>query len=160
AWGASAGGHLAALLGTSGGVADLEGDGRHRDVSSRVQAVCDWFGPTDLLQMGRQAGASSPIDHSSADCPEALLVGGPVQQNRKKARRANPIHYVQKDSPPFLIVHGARDPLVPVGQSRLLHAALRSAGVDSTLLVLKRAGHGTGVDTPRTMHEIEQFFDR
>ena len=83
AWGASAGGHLVALLGTTGDVKELEGDGRNKEVSSRVQAVCDWFGPTDLLKMGEQAGPNSKIDHNSANAPEARLIGGPVQENKE-----------------------------------------------------------------------------
>src|SRR5262245_55893196 len=88
-WGASAGGHLVALLGTSGDVKDLEGDDGTPDQSSRVQAVVDWFGPTDFTKMGGS--------HDQPDSPEAKLVGGPVQENKEKAARANPITYVSKD---------------------------------------------------------------
>jgi len=155
AWGASAGGHLVALLGTSGGVKDLEGDLGDAGYSSRVQAVVDFFGPTDLPQMSK---FSSAIDHDSPDSPESRLLGGPVQQNKDRAARANPITYVTKDDPPFLIMHGDRDPLVPLNQSELLHAALRNAGVESSLEVVKGGGHG--FRGPEVDAAVERFFDR
>ncbi|HMO85276.1 MAG TPA: alpha/beta hydrolase, partial [Lacipirellulaceae bacterium] len=114
-WGASAGGHLAAVLGTSGDVATLEGDlGPHRDVSSRVACVVDYFGPTDFLQMNRTAIPGARLDHDSPHAPEALLVGGPIQEHRERVATANPITYVTPDDPPFLLVHGTQDELVPV----------------------------------------------
>src|SRR5581483_402137 len=106
-WGASAGGHLVALLGTTGNVKELEGAvGGHAGVSSRVQAVCDFFGPTDLTKMAAQTTVKGPIDHDSPNSPESKLVGGPIQENKEKAAKANPITYVSKDDPPFLILHG------------------------------------------------------
>lgn len=153
AWGPSAGGHLAALLGTSGGVRELEGAGGNAEFSSRVQAVIDGFGPTDFLRMGKNR-----IDHDSADSPESLLVGGPIQENREKAARANPITYVTADDPPFLIMHGDKDDLVPIGQSELLAEALQKAGVEAALHVVAGAGHGFGgreLDA-----KVDAFLDR
>lgn len=141
AWGASAGGHLAAMLGTSGGVAELEGDLGDPDQSSRVQAVVDFFGPTDFLQMDRQALVGG-MKHDPADSPESQLIGGPIQENREKTGRANPAAYATADDPPFLILHGDRDPLVPVGQSEILFEALKKAGVSVTFHKLVGAGHG------------------
>src|SRR5262249_18009959 len=68
-WGSSAGGHLVALLGTAGSVKDLEGALGNAEQSSRVQAVCDWFGPSDLFRMGEQSEANSRIDHNSEKSP-------------------------------------------------------------------------------------------
>lgn len=102
-----------ALLGTSS-----EGD-------SRVQAVVDFYGPTDLTQMSRFPGK---MDHDAPDSPESQLIGGPLQQNKDKAAKANPIRFVTLDDPPFLIVHGSADPLVPPNQSELLEAALKKTG--------------------------------
>jgi acetyl esterase/lipase len=150
-WGPSAGGHLAALVGTSGGVKDLEGTGGWADQSSRVQAVVDWFGPTDFLQMGR-----NKIEHDSPGSPESQLIGGPIQENKEKAAKANPITYVAKDNPPFLIMHGDKDDLVPLGQSELLEAALQKAGVEATLHVVKGAGHG--FRGPELDKMVEDFF--
>jgi acetyl esterase/lipase len=139
AWGESAGGHLAALLGTAGDVAAWDQQGGNREYSSRVQAVCDWFGPSDLLQMGVM---KSGFDHNAADAPEALLIGGLVQENKEKAKRANPITYITPETPSFFIMHGEQDDVVPLGQSELLHRALVEAGLDSTLMVIPGMGHG------------------
>jgi acetyl esterase/lipase len=152
AWGSSAGGHLVALLGTSGDVPEFD-KGDHLKVSSRVQAVCDYFGPTDFLLMGGS--------HDNADSPESLLVGGPIQKNKEKAAKANPITYVTKDDPPFLIVHGDKDPAVPVTQSELLHEALKKAGVESKLHIIKGGGHGgKGFTDPKVVEMVNGFFDK
>jgi acetyl esterase/lipase len=159
-WGSSAGGHLAALVGTTGGVTEFE-VGEHPTVSSRVQAVCDFFGPTDLTRMQEQTVGKGAIDHNSPDAPEAKLLGGPVPANKAKAATANPITYVTRDDPPFLIVHGDKDPLVPLGQSEILHAALTKAGVPSELVVVEGGGHGgNGFDTPDRRSQVEAFFAR
>jgi acetyl esterase/lipase len=159
-WGGSAGGHLVALLGTSGDVNDLEGDGANSGVSSRVQAVCDFFGPADLLTMAEQSGADSTIEHDAPNSPESLLLGGPILDRKDAARRASPVSYITKDDPPFLIVHGDKDNTVPVGQSKELHAALQKAGVDSTLMIIPGAGHGPGVATAETLRAVVAFFDK
>jgi dipeptidyl aminopeptidase/acylaminoacyl peptidase len=129
--------------------------GEHLHVSSRVQAVCDWFGPTDFLQMSK---FPSQMDHDAADSPESKLVGGAIQENKEKVASANPITYVTGDDPPFLIMHGDKDPLVPHSQSELLHAALTKAGVPSTLHVVAGAGHGLGGSEINRM--VSDFFNR
>ncbi len=152
-WGASAGGHLVALLGTSGDVKDLEGKEGNTDQSSRVQAVVDWFGPTDLTKMGGS--------HDQPNSPEARLLGGQVQDNKDKAARANPITYVAKDNPPFLILHGDKDPTVPFSQSVLLEEALKKSGVEVTLQPVKGAGHGgREFSSAENLKLIEEFLDR
>lgn len=154
AWGASAGGHLVALLGTTGDVEDFDTE-PNRHVSSRVQAVCDFFGPTDLTQM---SAFPSQMDHDAADAPEARLIGGPVQENKEACRRANPITYVSREDPPFLICHGDKDPLVPHNQSELLDKALREKGVSVTLHTVKGGGHGWR--DPQVDRLVQEFFDR
>ncbi|MBV9122601.1 MAG: alpha/beta hydrolase fold domain-containing protein [Planctomycetes bacterium] len=147
-WGASAGGHLVALLGTTGGVKALEGDEGNLKESSRVQAVVDWFGPTDFMHLKTQ-GAQSPV---------TALLGGSPEVDPEKAREASPITYVGKDDPPFLIMHGDKDPLVPLKQSQELYQALKKAGVDATLEVIPGAGHGFG--GPDINRKVEEFFDK
>src|SRR5262245_4949490 len=161
-WGASAGGHLVALLGTTGGVKELAlADGPHKDTSDRVQCVVDFFGPVDLTKMAAQAGPNSKLDHDAADSPESKLVGGPIQKNKEKAATANPITYLTKDAAPFLIVHGDADPLVPLPQSELLHEALKKAGVPSEFVVIKGGGHGgAGFATAENQDKIAAFFDK
>ena len=149
-WGSSAGGHLVALLGTSGDVKELEGNlGEHPTVSSRVQAVADWFGPSDFLQMGGS--------HDDPNSPESLLVGGPIRQNREKVARANPITYISRDDPPFLIMHGDKDDVVPINQSQLLHEALKKAGVPVTCETVEGAGHG--FRGQEHIERVRRFFD-
>lgn len=132
-WGLSAGGHLAALLGTSGDVPDLEGNGGARGFSSRVEAVVDWYGPTDLSKMGGT--------HDEPDSPECRVVGGLLYERKEIVRMANPITYVTSDDPPFLMIHGEKDQIVPFNQSELLYHALKESGVDVTLIKVKNGDH-------------------
>ena len=157
-WGSSAGGHLVALLGTAGDVAAWEKGGRP-EVSSRVQAVCDFFGPSDLLTMGAQGANHRPMPATdTAESPESKLIGGAIPDNPDKAKAASPVTYASADDPPFLIVHGDKDPLVPHAQSKELHETLQKAGVNSTLRIVEGAGHGNGIDTPETMQTVRDFF--
>jgi acetyl esterase/lipase len=142
AWGESSGGHLVSLLGVAGNVPALEGDLGNTNQSSQVQAVVDFFGPTDLLEMQAHALPGAWLNHNAPDAPEARLIGGPVQENRDKAERANPVQYVTSNAPPFLIVHGEQDPLVPCNQSELLFAALKKAQDSVTFYKIAGAGHG------------------
>lgn len=156
--GASAGGHLVALLGTTANEKEFEGTGGSEKFSSRVQAVCDWFGPTDFSRMHE---GKSTIDHASPDSPESQLLGGTAAENPDKAKRASPLTYVSKDSAPTLIMHGDQDQLVPVAQSESFAAALKKAGVDVTLHVIKGAGHGgPGFNTEDVRHEVQEFFNQ
>jgi acetyl esterase/lipase len=159
--GDSAGGHLAAFVGTSGDVKEMEGDLGHADVSSRVQAVVDWFGPTDLLLMGEQAGPQSMIQHDDAKSPESLLLGGPVQEKRDLAKTANPLTYINKHDPPFLIMHGDNDQIVPLAQSVILAKALIDAGVEVTMQTIPGAMHeGPEFHRPESQRLMEEFLSR
>ncbi len=150
-WGASAGGHLVALLGTSGDVKELEGELGNAEQSSRVQCVVDWFGPTDFLAMGRT--------QDSPSAPVALLLGGPVKDKTAAAKLASPVTHITKDDPPFLIMHGDKDPTVGLRQSTILTDQLKAAGVDVELKVLEGAGHGGAQFMSAESRElIEGFF--
>jgi len=153
--GSSAGGHLAAMLGTAGSTAEFDGGG-YANGSSRVQAVVDRFGPTDFLQMDAHRLPSGQT-HDGPDSPESQLVGGRIQDNPDKVRRANPITYITRDAPPFLVIHGDRDPLVPHHQSELLVAALKKAGVPVTFYTVKGGGHG-GFTDPNVDRMTRDFF--
>lgn len=163
--GGSSGGHLTALLGTSGGVNkhtvgsvtyDLEGSlGHHKGIDSSVQAVCDWFGPTDFRTMD---SCGSGMDHDDANSPESTLIGGAIQENPDKCALANPATYVDAEDPPFLIFHGNADPLVPFCQSDLLHRHLTEAGGDSTYVQVSKAGHGDGLTIPINLDMMARFF--
>lgn len=158
-WGSSAGGHLVALLGTSGDVQSLEGDIGITSHSSRVQAVCDWFGPTDFLLMNKHAEGKGRLDHDAATSPESLLIGAPIQQHPDKTKVASPLTYVSQDDPPFYIVHGDADTLVPLAQSQLLQQSLENADVSVSLTVVKDAGHGRFRD-PQITEDCFRFFHK
>ena len=172
ACGESAGGLLAALLGTSGDVVEVEGAGGTPGVSSRVQAVVALCPPTDVtLEDADQARVPELL--KSADPKEVALgktirsraaileaaLGGPLAEHRELARLMSPVKYVSNDDAPFFFVHGDRDFLVPMSQSELMVAALRRAGVVATLEVVPGAGHGFGRPKPPLMAKIKAFFD-
>jgi acetyl esterase/lipase len=153
--GASAGGHLAAMVGTAGHLREFD-VGEHLDVSSRVRAVLDYFGPSDFLQMDAHRLPNGMV-HDTPDSPESQLVGGPIQENKDRVARVNPITYVTAAAPPFLIVHGDRDPLVPHHQSVLLAEALKKAGVPVTFYTVEGGGHG-GFEDPRVPELTREFL--
>jgi acetyl esterase/lipase len=132
-FGSSAGGHLVSLAGTSDGVAALEDlTMGNATTSSRVQAVVDWYGPTDFTRMDAQARAQGcpASSHSTPDSAESQVLGCTVGDPAcaAAARRANPATYADAGDPPFLIMHGTQDCVVPRAQSTLLFNALRTAG--------------------------------
>ncbi|WEL17522.1 Dipeptidyl aminopeptidase/acylaminoacyl-peptidase [Halorhabdus sp. SVX81] len=148
-WGASAGGHLAALAGTLEDVSALGSDVYPAetvekrvaaDHSGRVQAVVDWYGVSDLRELD---GAGL----------ESLLLGGPVSDNPEKARLGSPISHVSATTPPFLVMHGRADEVVPVAQTELLAEALADAHVDATVYALQDLGHVFGADSERSAME-------
>ncbi|MFC1662524.1 prolyl oligopeptidase family serine peptidase, partial [Gemmatimonadota bacterium] len=164
-WGSSAGGHLAALLGTSGGVLSLEGGSLGSDGgSSRVQAVVDWYGPTDLARMIDDAETQG-CSTGGMDGPSSaltLLLGASVRDRPDLAAEASPVTYVSPDDPPFLIQHGTRDCTVPFAQSEHLQAELASVlGPDGAELDLFEAGHGgSPFRTEENLGKIFAIFQR
>jgi acetyl esterase/lipase len=141
AMGASAGGHLAALLGTTA------------DPSSRVEAVIDFYGPTDLSSLfaSRKKTANSL----------SLMLGGGPDEYPERYQEASPIHHVSADSAPMLLIHGTDDRLVPLDQSRTMAEALGRAGVPHRLIVVEHARHGFGLDPQDhdLLPEILAFLD-
>ncbi len=155
AWGASAGGHLAALLGVTGDVAAFE-VGENLSVSSRVQVVVDYYGPTDFLQMDDHRLPTGSL-HNRPQSPESLLVGGWLEERKEMVARVNPVTYVTNSSAKFLIVHGDADPSVPHHQSELLAEALEKADVPVSFYTVKGGGHGEFTD-PRVPAVTKEFF--
>jgi acetyl esterase/lipase len=160
-FGSSAGGHIGAVLGTSGGVVALEGmELGNPQESSRVKVVVDLYGPTDLLKIEEQKLPCIPLDGNAANMPPSLLIGCPIQTCPERTQAANPITYVTKDDPPFLIVHGMLDCLVPYKQSVILHDALQAAGVPSRLVLIPGGQHGgSAFNAPQYMTMIDEFLD-
>ena len=154
-WGSSAGGHLVSMLGTSGDVKALEGGiGSFTSNSSRVTCVVNYFGPENFVTMVTKP---STIDRTTKDYPEALLIGGRVQDVPDKAKAASPITYVSADDPPFLTAHGTKDPLVPFDQALELDAAMKKAGVSHLLIEMTNGGHG--FRSEELDRRVKQFLD-
>ena len=157
AWGSSAGGHLVAMLGTTGDIDEFRA-GENLHISSQVQAVVDYYGPTDFLQMDAHRLPDGLV-HDAPDSPESQLVGGPIQAHKDRVAKANPITYVSKDDPPFLIIHGDQDKLVPYHQSVLLKDALEKAGVSVKFYRVKGGGHGWFKD-PKVPELTKAFLEQ
>jgi acetyl esterase/lipase len=162
--GASAGGHLAALVGTSGGKKAFPMIGGNEDQSDRVQAVCDIFGPADFWTVIKQADEDTAVKNifkwNEGD-PYSKLIAAKLGEDKEKCDAVSPVHYVSKDNPPFLILHGDRDALVPYAQSVELNELLAKAGVDVTLQKLPGAGHGgPAFGLPSVVKLTIAFFDK
>ncbi|OGN92650.1 MAG: hypothetical protein A2Z75_08305 [Chloroflexi bacterium RBG_13_50_10] len=156
AWGGSAGGHLVSLLGVTDATAGFEGNGGYADQSSRVQAVVDMFGPSDLT-----------VAFQGANTQLLEQVFGTTDHNSDIVKRASPVTWISSDDPPLLILHGEKDTLVPPSQSKLLYDRLITAGVPATLTIVKNAGHGFApaggtIDPSRTAITkiVADFFDK
>lgn len=162
--GASAGGHLAALVGTSGGKKAFAAIGGNEDQSDRVQAVCDIFGPADFWTVVAQADADTNVKNifkwNNGD-PYSRLIDAKLGEDKAKCNAVSSVHYVSKDNPPFLILHGDKDTLVPYAQSVELTELLSKAGVEVTLQRLPGAGHGGPAFTlPGVAKLVNAFFDK
>jgi acetyl esterase/lipase len=168
AWGESAGGHLAAMLGVTGDVrqatvgnagVDLEGStGGNAGYSSRVQAVVDWYGPTDSLQMHYYPASTN---HDSASSDESRLIGAAIQNNPEMVATTNPVTYVSRDDAPILVMHGTVDNLIPFNQSQLLVDALRAQFVSTTFRPAPDLGHGGSVWNNVAIYQpVYDFLDQ
>ena len=168
--GISAGGYLSVMLGVTG-----EGEkfsfGDNLDQSSKVQAVIDCFGPTDLTKIADDfSDERKAIYYSPASFPSIFVngvavykgnKGGSVLDTPETAKDANPLTYVSKNAPPFLIFHGDSDKTVSPSQSRILHEALIANGVDSTFYVIKGGEHsGIYFCQPEVLEIITGFLNR
>lgn len=134
AWGESAGGHLVDCLGTMADVKEYEGAGGYPGVSGAVEAVVDFYGPTDFTATGTYTPEAARLTEG--------LFGVPRDQNPALWKSGSPLFYVKAGDPPMLLVHGDADRLVPLAQSAAFDAALAKAGVPHPFLIVKNAGHG------------------
>lgn len=150
-WGVSAGGHLAALLGTT---CDINSPAWAAPGNNhcQVQAVCDWCGPTDLCTIAKQAGPDFTLSRAIR-----LLLGGTPEAKPLLAREASPVTYIKKELPPFLIVHGAKDTIVPAEQSREFARALGAARIRPNLKIVPGASHMLA--NTDTIKQAFRFFD-
>ena len=150
-WGSSAGGHLVNMLGTTAAVKELEGDCGSPGESTRVTCVVAFCGPTDLRTL--------EPEEKFVDGLIRQLLGGTPGEKPDVARSASPIAFVNKDCPPFLLVHGTADKLVPFQQATTFSEALKAAGVDATLITIEGGGHGSpGGSQHRPA--VQAFFEK
>jgi acetyl esterase/lipase len=152
-WGSSAGGHLAACAALSSVDEFLTAE--HAGYSSSVQAVVDGYGPTNFARIDCDRAAAAPVGDDAEsleigrvlpachpDSFESRLLGIAVNTAQTEVQLADPVHYVGQGSPPFLILHGQADTLIPCSQSQYLFDALAAAGNDVTLGLFEKLKHG------------------
>ncbi len=138
--GASSGGHLAALVGTTNGNPELEGTlGDHLDQSSEVQAIVSYFGASNLTTILAQ---STPFGLRVRTPALERLLGGQPENRTALARLASPVFNVDASDPPLLLLHGDQDPQMPINQSHELEGAYEQRGLPVELIVVHGAGHG------------------
>ena len=135
AWGESAGGHLTALLGTAGHVEEFEGRGGWQEYSSEIQAACPWYAPYDMLEDARRS-------EGQKDSLSQRLFGGPASEKEELIRKASPIYYAKEKLPPFLVMHGDSDRLVPLSQTENFYSAVKAAGNPIEKIIVPGQGHG------------------
>ena len=153
-WGSSAGGHLSSLLGTSGGVKELEGSlGSYTSESSRVACVVNLCGPEDFTKALMFDKQGQPIVKDEA---VTGLLGGTYEEKHAEAVAASPLTYVTKDDPPFLNAQGTKDQRVAYANAEAIHAALQKAGVPTLLIPITDGGHGS-VSSPEVKKRAEKF---
>jgi acetyl esterase/lipase len=169
AWGGSAGGYLSTMLGVSSGICELEDLSLgNPEQASDVQAVVDWYSPTNFLKMDEQLSANGlapleGLEHESVDSPESLLLGEKITHIPDKVAAANPETYIHPNVPPFLIQHGDCDATVPVQQSIELAEKLRKTCGEErvTLDIFEGFGHGDcRFVSPVNVTKILDFLDR
>lgn len=139
-FGTSAGGHLSAMMATTGGIERFEGEGGNPDQSSRVTCAAVLAGPSDFLAY-KDFQRDSWGQPNSPGGAEHDLFGHPLDAEPRKVRDASPISHIDAEDPPVLVLHGELDPVVPFNQAELFDEALTKAGVDVTFVRVIRGGH-------------------
>ena len=142
AMGESAGGTMASLLGVTGDQKEFD-QGDHLEQSSAVQGVVDYYGVVDLSGASAERDRGAAEVNPSNDVPyfafeEFLGVG----YGKAEAEKASAIRYISEKTPPFMILHGTKDAVVPMAQSEALYAALQKKGVPCEFAVVEGAAHG------------------
>jgi acetyl esterase/lipase len=138
--GASAGGHLAATVGVSSEIGELEGTvGEHLGVRSNVAAIVDFYGPTNFMTILQQ---STPHGLSVRVPALELLIGGRPEEHPKLAHLGSAVEHVDATDPPLLLIHGDQDPQVPINQSHELHGRYKASGLPVMFEVIHGGAHG------------------
>jgi acetyl esterase/lipase len=156
--GASSGGHLAALVGTTNGLAELEGTlGDHPNESSAVQAIVSYFGASNLTTILAQ---STPFGLGIRKPALQRLLGGQPDETEAVARLASPVFQVDGSDPPLLLLHGDQDPQMPINQSHELQGQYEMHGLESHFIVVHGAAHGGNVFfAPQNTEQVAAFLD-
>lgn len=150
--GESAGGTLASLVGLTGGNKEFD-QGDNLDVDSSVKAVVDFYGLVDLIHTSTNVTPDTP--------PWILQDFLGVDYTEETAMRASAVTYVNESAPPFLILHGAEDVVVPLEQSQCIFEALKKNEVETKLYVIEGAGHGADEFYQEEVLElVEDFLKR
>lgn len=166
AWGGSAGGNLAAMLGTTGNTQQFDDAALgNPDQSSAVQGVVDWFGPIwfDLMDEQFKRSGKGQANHGAADSPESRYIGAALAVKPEQVKAASPATHATAAIPPFFIQHGTADQNVPTEQSVSFAAALRKlAGEERVeLSLLPGARHGgPQFETAENLDKVFAFLAR
>lgn len=138
--GASAGAHLAALVGVSNGNPELEGQvGDYKDTSSDIQAIVSFFGMSNLTTILSQ---STPHGLNVRVPALQLLLEGQPADKPDLARLASPVYHVDERDPPLLLIHGDQDPQAPINQSHELQGRYEAVGRPCQFHVIHGGKHG------------------
>lgn len=157
--GGSAGGYFASMLGVTNGVSYLEGSvGDYTEYSSDVQATVNMFGIFDFTTLAEDCEGICDMEKDTETSAETKFIGCRPSECPEQATEASPINYISSDDPPFLIMHGDEDVVIPILQSEKFYDALQDAGVDVEYFVAEGYGHG-GYIMNDYMQEIADFFD-
>jgi len=160
-WGASAGAHLAAMVGTTNEWPEASSS-PVVDETAHVQAVVAWWAPTDLVSIGSDwpATCSTHRDVADPSSNESKLIGCPAPLCPDAARAASPMTYADRSDPPFLLMSGGADCVVPPSQARIFAERLLAVGARVDLVILEGLGHGgPGWDQPAVLDQVDRFFD-
>lgn len=157
-WGDSSGGHAAQMIGVTGDMEEFKTEDNCQ-VSDSVQAVVDFYGPSDVTRIND--GPRDPqFTADKSKIPEDILFGGCVIDHPEIAQPGNPLNYMEKDKPlpPFLVIHGDEDPMVPFNQSVLTVKKLQETGHTVEFYKVVGAGHGTYLWTEEVTNLVIRFM--
>lgn len=157
-WGDSSGGNAALLVGVTGDMDEFKTED-YSDISDSVNAVVDFYGPTDVSRIN-EAPRNPAFMEDKENIPEDILFGGCVAEHPEIAQPGNPISYVSKESmlPPFFIAHGDADAMVPFNQSVLMARKLQECGKFVEFYKVCGADHGIFFWTEELLECVDNFL--
>lgn len=157
-WGDSSGGNAALLAGVTGDMEEFKTEDNH-EVSDAVKAVIDFFGPTDVTRINDMP-RNPEFTKDKSNIPEDILFGGCVAEHPEIAQPGNPLNYVsvEKELPPFLIIHGDSDAMVPFNQSVLMVRRLQECRKSVEFYKVCGADHGIYFWTDEVLEIVGKFL--